>query len=425
MEQYAAQPLVGAWSPAEDDPTEPFAEYAVRRWWSRLGVPWTLWRYVALEILRIMIIGLIAVSLLTTAVTAFQTVRSGFQFTFIWPFLLKIVAYPLYFSIPLSLLFGVTLGLGRLVAELETAAMRCHSASHLQILTPVLLLGLAAASAGWWINGWVVPDLHYEKRNLQQYVLRQIENLGSGRNRTIFLPGGGSLLVGAYQGDQLWRVQVDLNRELQSRLVPQVEKQLPSRLPDRVTLLAKTGRLEFPGDRQGLLIHLQDVEVLVPEHTTTRSGTDAWCVQKFSISESFSIPVSLERRAPGIKDLRNPDLRAHIADLRSHLLLEEDDEAALRALAESRKEWHRRLAFCLSSLTFPLLGAGLCFLLDHRGRLVPFLAGNLVVIAVFYPLLMTGVSLAERGIFPPIAMAIPNVALAVLAVLLLRKVFRQ
>jgi lipopolysaccharide export LptBFGC system permease protein LptF len=45
-----------------------------------------------------------------------------------------------------------------------------------------------------------------------------------------------------------------------------------------------------------------------------------------------------------------------------------------------------------------------------------------VVIVLYYPLLVLGVFLGERGIVPAISMALPNVALLALGIYLTRKV---
>src|SRR5690606_19491126 len=208
----------------------------------------------------------------------------------------------------------LTLSLGRMVADLEISAMRCHGASHSQIYAPVILLGILAAGVSHWTNGWVIPELRYERRNLERYVLRQLENLGTGKNRTIPLPDdGGTLLVGAYEGTRLWRVEVDLNRKLQSRFVPAVRDQLPDRLPDSVTLLAREGELEITEDRPGVIIDLRGVEVLIPEKVARGERF----YQRFSITQQLKIPLSFEPKERGIKDLVRPELDTYIDRLKA------------------------------------------------------------------------------------------------------------
>jgi lipopolysaccharide export LptBFGC system permease protein LptF len=405
----------------EDLREAPFSEYRHRRWWYRTKVPYHLWRYIGIEVLRIAVLTILTVSLFYAALTAYQVVRGGVRISYIWPFLAKAVAYPLYFSIPLGFLFGLTLSLGRMVADYEYAAMRSHGASHGQLYVPVIALGLIAAFAAHRVNGWVIPELRYERRNLEQYVLRQLENLGTGKNRTIPLPDdGGTLLVGAYEGTRLWNIQVDLNRNLQSRFVPEIRDQLPNRLPETVTFLAKLGRLEIRSDLQGVVLHLRGVGVLVPE-----KAEGGRFYQHPLITEDFAIPISFEAKARGIKDRTRPDLARHIDELERRAEASPEDSAIAKALTGARAEWHRRTAFTASAILFPILGASLCFLLQGRGRLVPFFVGNLLVLGIFYPCLMVGSAMAERGVWPWLALSLPIIALGIASVVLVRRVVRQ
>jgi len=409
-----------------DRPQPPLVErYPQTHWWWRARrIPWTLYRYVLAEVARASLLAILAVSVVYSAVVAYQTVRSGIQLAFIWPFLAKTFAYPLFASLPLSILFGVTLTVGRMVSDLEVAAARSHGASHKQLYAPIAALGLLCAGVGYYLNGWVVPELHYEKKNLQQYIIRQIDHLGSGSNRTILLPeGGGSLFVGSYEGRNLRRVHIDLKRELQKTFIPNVRDRLPEKLPESITLLAQEGTIQITPDKRGLHLDLRGVDILIPEKISgTRTGRDNF-IQKFSISDKVLIPLSFEKRRRGVKDRDNGNLAAFIEEQETLLELAPDDSRAQRQLRNARSEWHRRAAFSLSGLMFPLIGVTLCFLLNLRSRLVPFFASNLVVLTVFYPLLMVGAYLARDGSFSPgFALALPNLALIVAGVILIRRV---
>ena len=407
-------------------PASPFTRYQRASWWRRIRIPWTLHRYILLECVRITVVSALAVSFVCSAVVAYQTVRSGIQLAFIWPFLAKTFAYPLFFSLPMALLFGVTLTKGRMVADYEIDAVRYHGGSYLQLYFPTILLGVVAAVASYWFNGWVMPEIRYEKHNLQQYVVRQIEDLGSGANRTILLPdGGGSLTVERYEGLHLERVHIDLHRELQSRFVPDVRESLPSKLPEKITLLALEGRIEIAPDCSGLTLHLRSVDILVPEPIkSSRTGNDQF-IQHFSISDQVSIPLSFEKRQRSVKVLVTPMLSSTIVDLEHELELRPDRPATERRLRRCRAEWHRRLAYAVSAFTFPFFGIALCLLLDLRSRLVPFFLGSAGVLVAFYPMLMVGGYLAENGIFPAVSYALPNLALLALGIFLTRKVLRR
>ena len=428
MEAHSTEVTLEA-EPALADPvTPPFAQYGREDWRiRRRRVPWTIGKYVGMEAIRTVVLCILLISLLYCAMVTFQTIRSGIQFAFIWPFLIKTFAYPLFFSLPLALLAGVTLAYGRMTADLEVAAIRYHGASHLQMFGPVLVLAMACGGLGHYLNGWIIPDIHFEKNNLQQYIIRQLESLGSGVNRTILLPeGSGSLFVGQYNGTDLNRVQIDMHRDLQSTFVPQVRNQLPQQLPETVTLLAVQGRIEITPDRRGVNLHLRGVEILIPEHISgTKSGKDSF-IQKFSISESITIPLSFQSRQRKLKDLQNPELNSRIDEIEKRIAIGPGKPGIGRELRLALGERHRRNAFSLSGVTFPLLGAALCFMASFTSRLVPFFMSTIIVLVTFYPLLMIGTYLARStDIQPILALAIPNAALILVTAVFLQKVVRK
>jgi len=416
-----------------------------RRWWlSR--IPWTIYGYVSGEVLRVFLLGVLAISLLYTTLAAYQTVRSGIQLSFIWPLVLSTFAYPLYFSIPISLLFAVTLVMGRLVSDLEVTAFRTHGISHVHVYAPVMGLGVALAAVSCYLNGWLVPRIHYERRNLQSYVLKQLEGLGSGINRTILLPDGeGTLWVGAYRGSELERVRVDISANGESGLVPAIRERIPNQLPGKITILARGGKIEIQPDRQSVVLDLRSVEVLIPEAVRGSAVANEIFHQKFAVTDNVLIPLSFQEKVPGIKDRTNPDLLRYIERLREEenqlpaagegLALASFDaareslvnqkEATRRRIASSVTELHRRHAFAISCLTFPLLGVALSLLLSRWSRIVPFFFGNLTVIGLYYPLLIIAVALGDRGFVPALSLALPNVALVGIGVYLTRKVLRQ
>lgn len=414
-----------------------------------------MYRYLVVEILRVFILSNLAVSLLYTTLVAYQTVRSGLRIGLIWPLIAKTFAYPLYYSVPVCFLFALTLVISRMAGDLEITALRTHGVSHRQLYAPVVAAAIVLAGFSFYLNGWVVPHIRYEKRNLHKYILMQLEDLGSGENRRIRLPGSkGSLFVRAYRGTDLRQVHITLNTNKPSHLAPALREHLPEGLPSQISVFAREGSLEIRRDLNTVFLNLRGVDVFVPETVGNAKVAGDTFHQRVAISDTVVIPLRFGRKRPGIKDRTFPELLEYIDELAVAAEQEAEREEELAAkgetdsrivpatfkegesakkrrtpawqnLQEARTEFYRRLAFSLSCLTFPLVGVALA-LGRHRGnRLVPFFLGNAIVIAVFYPLLMIGVSLGERGWTPMLSLALPNVALAALGVHLTRKVIRE
>ncbi len=409
-------------------------------------IPWTIYGYISGEVLRVFLLGVLAISLVYTSLAAYQTVRSGLQLGFVWPLLLSTVAYPLYFSIPVSFLFAVTLVVGRLVGDLEVNAFRTHGLSYVHVYTPVLGIGVLLTAFSIYLNGWLIPRIHYERRNLQSYVLKQIENLGSGVNRTILLPDGeGSLWVGAYSGTQLERVRVDIIPDREGGFVPSIREHLPEKLPGKITILAQRGHIDIQPDRKSLVLNLRSVDVLIPEVVKGSPAANEVFHQKFRITDNVLIPLSFLDKSPGTKDLSSPELLRYIQHLKGKPRSDQarDGENLARAsfndpvapssrkgtlerrIASAVTEFHRRQAFAFSCITFPLLGVALALFLDKQSRIVPFFFGNLAVIGIYFPLLMVAISLGDKGIVPFVSLLLPNFALLAAGILLTKLVVKK
>jgi hypothetical protein len=290
----------------------------------------------------------------------------------------------------------------------------------------------------------MVPRIHFEKRNIQGYILNQLAHLGSGVNRTILLPDSeGSIHVSAYDGAHLKRVMVELRSKAESSVLHAIRKHLPDNLPSRVLIIANEGKVEVQPEKSVILLNLRSVQVCVPEAVRGAPLGNDWFHQTVSITENVVIPLSFAPRRPGIKDMILPELLHHRSGLVEEASADDEEAgttfASYKETGEARAspsvrarrqadsasiELHRRVAFMLAVLTFPIAAASLALLLARWSRLVPFFIGNLVVVLLWYPLLMVGSALAEHGLWAPAAMALPNASMVLLSVLLFRKVIR-
>ena len=86
-------------------------------------LPWTLYRYIAREIYLGFVLSLGALSLLFMVISGIRGVSDNFSLRIIMPWIFESLGYSLYYTVPVSLLFAVTLGYGRLVADKEYTAI--------------------------------------------------------------------------------------------------------------------------------------------------------------------------------------------------------------------------------------------------------------------------------------------------------------
>lgn len=479
--------------------TELDSEFPVRRRRVRRrtpSVPWTLYRYVGLEVFRIFLISLLVISILGTVVLAFQLTRSGIRLGVLWPVLQKSLAYPLFFSLPLSLLFSVTLGVGRLAGDLEISAMKANGLSQTQIAAPLLVMaGILSGTAGY-INGEVVPVVHYEKGNLRDAIIAQLEDLGTGRNRSLLLPGRVRLFVENYNQHRFHGIRLELPASLLDRFRDRLGKDLtqargPSGSGGGLTLFARECELEISPDRARVFLNLAGVEVLSQQRVSTENQTDIFR-QKYSIS-NLRLPLAFFEKGERVKDRSWSQLFAYVEELELKIVENRDQLEALdeklvaveatdttpapassddghipekpvdtetqattvhatvspkaetvkARLEQDRRyfrgqlkshvrrqnrattEIHRRAAFSFACFSFLFIGLPFVFLAERRSRLIPFFYTNVFVVLPFFLLVMVGVLLGERGFYPAIMLAIPNLLLMGVGAYLWSRVLRR
>ena len=93
--------------------------------------------------------------------TIFRTTVPAMFLYGIAPALLPTV---LNFTLPMALLCGTIIGLGRMGSDSELVAMRAAGVSRWQILVPVLLIGLLTTAAAWQLNMNEAPRAQRELR---------------------------------------------------------------------------------------------------------------------------------------------------------------------------------------------------------------------------------------------------------------------
>ncbi len=442
------------------DPNAPFP--AGRR--RRLRLPRTIYTYIGIEVLRIAVLSVLAISLLGTVVLAFQLTRNGIRIGFLWPILQKSLAYPLYFSVPISLLFGVTLAIGRMASDLEVMAMRANGLSYRQIAAPVLIFASLLSAGAFYVNGEVIPKIHYAKGNLRDAILAQLESLGAGKNRSLLLPGQVRLFVEEYSGTRFLGIKLELQEESLKRLREKVQNQILSPVPSRspgtsMTVLARSCDLEISADRREMYLNLQHVEILIPEPMRGRSGSgDEDVFRQKPALRSLRLPLTFLERSERVKDRSwselsqyGRELATNIAEAKTRLgELQEKSQSASKSPLDSAAvtkgrmsslgrqldslkrrsyradtELYRRGAFSMACFTFPFVGLPLVLLSDRRSRLVPFFVGNVFVVLPFFLLVMLGVLLGERGLPPILTLAPANILLLAVGVHLWSRTVRK
>ncbi len=294
------------------------------------------------------------------------------------------------FTVPMAVLIGVLLGLGRMSADSEIIALTALGIGRRRILLPVGVLAVTGLAVTLAMTLWLSP--------LALRTFRAIE-------------------VNLIASQISFQVQPRVFDERFPQLILYISDVSASGTQWHGVFLADTGSgaengsrltlaeraIVIPDPKQGKLeLHLQGGST----HEFYRDRPDRYSVTAFGQSDW---PIEVNNLMPAKpRKLSNPE-----RSLRS--LVEDDGPAWL----ESRVELHRRFAFPFACLVFALIAVPIGAQPRRGGRA----AGSLIavlMIAGYYLLFVTGAGLARQGAIPPaLGIWIANLVLAAFGIALL------
>ena len=326
-----------------------------------------------------------------------ELIRIGVDARQIAEMLLLLVPQSLGITIPMALLVGVLMGLGRLSGDRETVAMQACGISLFRILTPLLALATATAAINCYLMLSVVPDANQRFREI---LLRVQANRAEGEVKPrVFY-------VGDFPDVVLYVQEVSSTGEGWSDVFL-ADVQRPEQ-PD--IYIAERGRVGVDRDRRTVAIVLENGE----RHRVDPAAPDAYEVHAF---HELRIQLDAESLFPaggpdrGLRELTIPELN--------------EQAAAMRAAGVSPHapimEAHKKFSIPVACFVFVLLAAAFGVSSRTDGRLASFALGIAVIFA-YYVLMYESEALAKGQRVPPhLAMWLPNIVLGLAGVALVRR----
>jgi len=292
------------------------------------------------------------------------------------------------FTIPMAVLIGVLLGLGRMSADSEIIALTALGIGRRRILLPVGVLALAGTLATLVMTLWLGPAALRTLRTLEaDLIASQVSFQVQPRVFDERFPPFVLYVNDVSASGTQWHgvFLAEAGRENGSRVT----------LAENAIVIAeaKQGKLE---------LHLQGGST----HEFDRTDPDHYSVTAFGQSD---IPIEVSGVVPAQpRQLSNPE-----RPLRE---LAQDKTPGWR---EARVEMYRRFAFPVACLAFALIAVPLGAQPRRGGRA----AGSLIavlLIASYYLLLIMGAGMARQGRLPPaVGMWIADAVLALVGLVLL------
>ncbi len=354
-------------------------------------------RYIVREVIRHALLGLLIFTFVLFVPKLVRLMElfvrhsgSGSQIALLF---LCIIPNILVFTIPMAVLIGVLLGLGRMSMDSEIIAITALGISRKRILWPVGVLAVIGAALTLVMTLWLAP--------LALRTFRSIE---------------ANLITSQIS----FQVQPRVFDERFPQMVLYVNDVSPSGTRWNGVFLAEAGA------ESGSRITLAESAIVIPEpklgklelhlndgstHEFSRAEADHYGVTAFGRSD-WPIEIS-GMGPPKEQEPSNPE--------RSVRDLWHDHGKGWR---DARVELHQRFAFPVACFVFALIAVPLGAQPRRGGRAAGTLLAVLVI-ASYYLLFIVGAGLARQGAVPPAAgMWVANVVLALVGLALLPRMER-
>ncbi|MGB6429892.1 MAG: LPS export ABC transporter permease LptF, partial [Candidatus Acidiferrales bacterium] len=307
----------------------------------------------------------------------------------------------LTFTLPMGLLVGMLIGLGRLSADSELIAMNALGMGPRSVLVPVGMLAFAFTAITAVLTIWIAPAAVHTYRSLQNRIVSSQASFEV--EPRVFDERFPHLVL--YVQD-VSAVATRWHGVFLASTDPQQDS--------RLTLAEEAIVIADP--QQGKLdLHLRDgsvhqVDVADPDHYTLSAfGQRDWPIDASS-------PDTEQAPVPTLAELPTADLLAGRIPYRGV-------DRALDVV-QARVELERRFAFPAACIAFALLAIPLGSRPRRGGRAVGVLI-TLLLVSAYYVLFTLGAALARDGTLPAwVGIWMPNVLVAAVGMALLPRMGR-
>lgn len=300
-------------------------------------------------------------------------------------------------TIPMALLVGVLVALGRLSGDRETVAMQACGISIVQILTPLLVLAAVVAAVDCYIFLKVVPDANQRFREI---VYRVTANRAEGEVKPR-----------VFQVDRFPDVVLYVQEVSPDGWRDVFLHHADPDQPDRSDVyVAERGRVLVDAEERTVSMMLGNGE----RHRVDPADPAAYEVHAF---EDLRIQLDAESLFPegsevsrGLHELTIPELWEQAAVMR---------EAGVSPHAPIM-DIHEKFSIPVACFVFVLLAVGIGVSSRKDGRQASFALAIGVIFAYYVPMYAAEDLAKGQYLSPHLAMWLPNVILGLAGILLIR-----
>lgn len=279
----------------------------------------------------------------------------------------------LTFTVPMGVLVGILIGLGRMAADSEVTAMRAAGMGAGTFVRIVSIFAVGAWMLALTNTLWLAPRSIAALTSLQEklkssqvpYEVQPRVFYEQFRNYVLY--------VQDVSGDQsVWQhiFLADVSAPASPRITLAEEGTIVSETPGTLRLLLKNGS----------------------QHENLPRTPEQYSITTFGQTE---LPIQLPQREPV-----QPREAARLAQLTAEELLAQADAQPGPQERPYRIEFHRRLALPTACLALALVGIPLGLSAHKGGRSTGFVL-TIILVFIYYFLSLSGISLARQGKLSP------------------------
>ncbi len=311
-----------------------------------------------------------------------MVINKGVGFLTIARLLSYTLPFTLTLSLPMATLLAILLSLGRLNQDNEITAIKASGVSTLRLMSPLLAICVLFSLLGLYFNDQIVPASNHRFKNLYSEIIFKQPVLKLEEHTFIEI-----------KDTRLYFDQINKDDSTFKGVI--IYKNEKDQLPLMIT--AEDGNF-YSDPKQGLILQLRN---------GSRNLVDKDNFYKYNRInfETYRMVINLQDNLPNnainyksLKEMNKHELRNEITRLRNSKI------NANTILVE----YHMRSAIPYACLAFGLIGIPLGLRPKQTARSLGF-GLSLALIFVYYILLISGITLGERGfVQPALAVWIPN-----------------
>jgi LPS export ABC transporter permease LptF len=368
-----------------------------------------LHRYILKEFIGSFIFGLIIFSAILLLDQIFQLVdlflSKGVSLGLIAQLFVLIIPNILTLTIPMAILFGALLSYGRFAEDNEITVMKATGITYKTLSMPIIVFVVLMSVGLVYFNHYLSPSTHMYFRTLYKKILTEAP-LAKFNAKTI--TSIGQYKIYAHEVDSKKNTLSGINIYKFEKLENKDEQRKADYIPWRIAASYGTIGVE----RNIVVLTLYD------GYWQRTDPNELGCMIHMNFKTyKFTIPLgsSIDFSDISLRELNSKKLRKKIA---------ETSEDKLERNTYTNEYW-LRWTVAVAPIVFVLIAIPVGIMAGKGGKAIGF-GMSLGVIFIYYLFLVISMNVGEKGYVPSCyIMWLPNLVLAVVGIILFRKMLKK